>query len=118
MRVRNYGCQMTCITISGEQYTYCQELIAKEGLQDKINLQFVDYRHVNGLYDKIISIEMIEAVGHQFLPVYFKKIHHLLKRDGEVGLQMILSPDHRYDSFRKNVDFIQKHVFPAAFCRL
>ena len=112
--VRHYGCHMTCITISQEQYAYCQELIIKEGLQDKIDLQFVDYRHVTGLYDKIISIEMIEAVGHKFLPVYFKQIHHLLKRDGVVGLQMILSPDHRYDSFRKNVDFIQKHVFPGS----
>ena len=57
---------------------------------------------------------MIEAVGHKFLPVYFKQIHHLLKKDGVVGLQTILSPDHRYDSFRKNVDFIQKHVFPGS----
>ncbi len=112
--VRNYGCHMTCITISKEQYAYVQELIAREGLQDRINVQFVDYRHVDGLYDKIISIEMVEAVGHKFLPVYFKKIHHLLKKDGVVGLQMILSPDHRYDSFRKNVDFIQKHVFPGS----
>jgi len=111
---RNYGCHMTCITISQEQFAYCQQLIAREGLQDKIELQFVDYRHVNGLYDKIISIEMIEAVGHKFLPVFFKKIHHLLKKDGVAGLQMILCPDHRYDSFRKNVDFIQKHVFPGS----
>ena len=111
---RHYGCHITCITISSEQFDYCRELISKEGLQDKIDLQFVDYRHVKGLYDKIISIEMIEAVGHKFLPVYFKQIHHLLKRDGVVGLQMILSPDHRYDSFRKNVDFIQKHVFPGS----
>ncbi len=111
---RNYGCHMTCITISQEQFDYCKALIAKEGLQDKIDLQFVDYRHVTGLYDKIISIEMIEAVGHKFLPVYFKQLHHLLKRDGVVGLQMILAPDHRYESFRKNVDFIQKHVFPGS----
>lgn len=111
---RHYGCHLTCITISQEQFDYCRDLIAREGLQDKINLQFVDYRHVEGLYDKIISIEMIEAVGHKFLPVYFKQIHHLLKRDGVVGLQMILAPDHRYDSFRKNVDFIQKHVFPGS----
>jgi len=112
--VRNYGCHMTCITISQEQFDYCRRLIREQGLEDKIDLQFVDYRHVKGLYDKIISIEMIEAVGHKFLPVYFKQIHHLLKKDGVVGLQMILSPDHRYDSFRKNVDFIQKHVFPGS----
>jgi len=111
---RHYGCHLTCITISKEQFDYCKELIAREGLQERIDLQFEDYRHINGLYDKIISIEMIEAVGHKFLPVYFKKLHHLLKRDGLVGLQMILSPDHRYDSFRKNVDFIQKHVFPGS----
>jgi len=111
---RHYGCHLTCITISQEQFDYCRQLIQREGLQDKINLQFVDYRHVTGLYDKIISIEMIEAVGHKFLPVYFKQIHHLLKRDGVVGLQMILCPDHRYESFRKNVDFIQKHIFPGS----
>jgi len=111
---RNYGCHMTCITISKEQYDYCLQLVAKEGLEDRIELQFMDYRHVKGFYDKIISIEMIEAVGHKFLPVYFKQIHHLLKKDGVVGLQMILSPDHRYDSFRKNVDFIQKHIFPGS----
>jgi len=112
--VRNYGCHMTCITISKEQFDYVQKMITTEGMQGKINLQFIDYRQVGGLYDKIISIEMIEAVGHKFLPVYFKQIHHLLKRDGLTGLQVILAPDHRYDAFRKNVDFIQKHVFPGS----
>jgi len=112
--VKNYGCHMTAITISKEQYEHCLELFKREGLNDKIDVQFVDYRHVKGLYDKIISIEMIEAVGHNFLPVYFKQIHHLLKSDGLVGLQMILAPDHRYESFRKNVDFIQKHIFPGS----
>ncbi len=112
--VKNYGCKLTAITISQEQFNHCKELFTKEGVLDRIDLQFVDYRHVTGLYDKIISIEMIEAVGHKFLPVYFKQLHHLLKADGVVGLQMILSPDHRYDSFRKNVDFIQKHIFPGS----
>ncbi len=111
---RHYGCRVTGITISKEQYTHCKELIEKEGLSDKIDIQFVDYRHLEGKFDKIISIEMIEAVGHKFLPVYFKQIHHLLKRDGVVGLQMILCPDHRYKSFRTNVDFIQKHIFPGS----
>ncbi|MBF0490940.1 MAG: class I SAM-dependent methyltransferase [Candidatus Omnitrophica bacterium] len=112
--VKNYGCTITAITISKEQFEHCKELFAREKVLDRIDLRFVDYRHVTGLYDKIISIEMIEAVGHKFLPVYFKQIHHLLKSDGLVGLQMILSPDHRYESFRKNVDFIQKHIFPGS----
>jgi len=111
---RHYGCQMTCITISKEQHAYCHELFQREGLNDKIQLLLTDYRHATGLFDKIISIEMIEAVGHKFLPVYFKKIHDLLKKDGLVGLQMILAPDHRYESFRRNVDFIQKHIFPGS----
>ncbi|MEI7999282.1 MAG: cyclopropane-fatty-acyl-phospholipid synthase family protein [Candidatus Omnitrophota bacterium] len=111
---KNYGCKITAITISNEQYEYCKELFKKEGLADRIDVQFTDYRHIEGKFDKIISIEMIEAVGHKFFPVFFKQIHHLLKDDGLVGLQMILSPDHRYESFRKNVDWIQKHIFPGS----
>ncbi len=111
---KHYGCRITPITISQEQYQYAKELFKREGVEDRVDIQFVDYRHVEGKFDKIISIEMIEAVGHKFLPVYFNQITHLLKRDGLVGLQMILSPDHRYASFRKNVDWIQKHIFPGS----
>lgn len=112
--VKHYGCHITCITISREQHQHVAQLIQSHQLQSKIDLQFIDYRHLKGEYDKIISIEMIEAVGHKFLPLYFKQLHHLLKRDGLLGLQMILSPDHRYESFVRNVDWIQKHIFPGS----
>lgn len=111
---KNYGCRVTLITISKEQFDYSTELFRKNGVSDRVDVQFADYRNIEGQYDKIISIEMIEAVGHKFLPVYFGQIHRLLKPDGLAGLQMILSPDHRYESFRSNVDWIQKHIFPGS----
>lgn len=112
--VKNYGCKVTTITISKEQFAYVQALAKANQVADHIDIQLVDYRHIKGRYDKIISIEMIEAVGDKFLPVYFCQLHHLLKNDGLVGLQMIMSPDHRYASFRDNVDWIQKHIFPGS----
>lgn len=111
---KKYGCRITTITISKEQYDYMKKLFKDRGLADTVKVEFVDYRHVDGRFDKIISIEMIEAVGHKFLPVYAKRLHELLKTDGVVGLQMIISPDHRYQSFRRNVDWIQKHIFPGS----
>lgn len=112
--VKNYGCKVTTVTISQEQYDYVKQLAKEKGLSDKIDVQLEDYRHLKGQYDKIISIEMIEAVGDKFLNVYFSQLHHLLKPEGLVGLQMIMSPDHRYESFRNNVDWIQKHIFPGS----
>ncbi len=112
--VTHYGCHVTTITLSKEQYEYVKALALKQGVKEKIDVQLVDYRHVTGQYDKIISIEMIEAVGDKFLPDYFSQLHHCLKADGLVGLQMITSPDHRYESFRDNVDWIQKHIFPGS----
>ncbi len=111
---RKYNCRLTTITISNKQFEYAKKRIEQEKLQHKIDIQLIDYRHVKGLYDKIVSIEMIEAVGDKFLAAFFKQCDALLKKDGLLGLQMILSPDHRYDSFRKNVDWIQKHIFPGS----
>lgn len=111
---KNYGCRVTTVTISQEQFDYAQKKIVSENLQGQVTIQIQDYRKLTGVYDKIVSIEMIEAVGHEFLETYFAQIHKLLKKDGIVALQMILSPDHRYDSFRKNVDWIQKHIFPGS----
>lgn len=96
--VKNYGCRITTITLSKEQFAFVKALAQKNGVGDKIDVQLVDYRHLTGLYDKIISIEMIEAVGDKFLPVYFSQLHRSIKPDGLVGLQMIMSPDHRYES--------------------
>lgn len=112
---KNYGCKVTTTTISEEQHQYTQELIDKEGLQDKITLLKKDYRLLEGKYDKLVSIEMIEAVGKEYLPAFFKKCSSLLKDQGLMVLQAITISDHRFDSYSKNVDFIQKHIFPGGF---
>ena len=74
----------------------------------------LDYRQMEGQFDKIVSVEMLEAVGHKYLDVYFKKCQELLKKNGILALQVITSPDSRYDSLRKGVDWIQKHIFPGS----
>lgn len=111
---RNYGCRVTTVTISEEQYKYAKEQVEREGLNDKITLLLSDYRNIEGKFDKIISIEMLEAVGHKFLDAYFKKCHELLKKDGLLALQVITCPDSRYEQLRKGVDWIQKHIFPGS----
>lgn len=111
---RNYGCKVTTITISQEQFSYMERKVKEEDLNGYVDVKLTDYRDVQGKFDKIVSVEMIEAVGHKFLKDYFTQCHALLKKDGLLALQMILAPDHRYDSFRKNVDWIQKHIFPGS----
>jgi cyclopropane-fatty-acyl-phospholipid synthase len=110
---KTYGCKVTSITISQEQLKLARERVAKAGLSDKINVELIDYRLIEGKYDKIVSIEMLEAVGHEFLEVYFKRCHELLKKGGILAFQVITSPDSRYESFRTGVDWIQKHIFPG-----
>ncbi|MFI5160699.1 MAG: class I SAM-dependent methyltransferase [Sphingobacteriales bacterium] len=111
---KNYGCKVTSLTISSEQLKLAQERVEAEGLSDKVNIQMQDYRLMEGQFDKIVSIEMLEAVGHKYLDLYFKKCHDLLKKNGILALQVITSPDSRYDSLRKGVDWIQKHIFPGS----
>ncbi len=111
---RNYGCKVTTITISKEQFAYMEHKVKEENLTGYVDVKLTDYRDVRGKFDKIVSVEMIEAVGHKFLATYFAQCHALLKKEGLLALQMILAPDHRYDSFRKNVDWIQKHIFPGS----
>ncbi|MBL0328697.1 MAG: class I SAM-dependent methyltransferase [Bacteroidetes bacterium] len=111
---KKYGCKVTTATISEEQYKLAKERIAKEQLSNKINVVLQDYRLLEGEFDKIVSIEMLEAVGHKFLDVYFKKCNELLKKDGILALQVITCPDSRYDSLRNGVDWIQKHIFPGS----
>jgi len=110
---RNYGCKVTTTTISKEQHDYAAEQIAAAGLQHKITLLFQDYRELTGQYDKLVSIEMIEAVGHEFLDGYFAKCASLLKSDGLMVLQAITIADQRYEFYRKEVDFIKKFIFPG-----
>jgi cyclopropane-fatty-acyl-phospholipid synthase len=115
LQLTSYGCKVTTTTISEEQHQYTQNLINKEGLQDKITLLKEDYRLLEGKYDKLVSIEMIEAVGKEYLPTFFKKCSSLLKDEGLMVLQAITISDHRLESYSKSVDFIQKHIFPGGF---
>jgi cyclopropane-fatty-acyl-phospholipid synthase len=110
---RNYGCRVTSITISKEQLKYANDRAAAAGLSNQIDFQLTDYRNVTGKFDKIVSIEMLEAVGHEYFKSYFKKCHELLKRYGLLGIQVITSPDSRYESHRKGVTWMQKHIFPG-----
>jgi cyclopropane-fatty-acyl-phospholipid synthase len=111
---KNFNCHVTTVTISQQQFDFAVQRIAQEGLNSKIKVELKDYRHIEGIYDKIVSIEMLEAVGHEFYKAYFNKCHQLLKKDGILALQMILCPDNRYGSFRKNLDWIQKYIFPGS----
>ena len=109
-----YGCRVTTTTISDEQYAYAKQLVEQMGLADRVTVLNRDYRTLVGEYDKIISIEMIEAVGYKYIPAFFKQCHHLLKADGAMALQAITMSDHLFDSYRRSVDFIQRYVFPGA----
>lgn len=111
---KTYGCKVTSLTISEEQHKLAVERVEAAGLSHKISIELRDYRTLEGQYDKIVSVEMLEAVGHKYLDVYFKKCHDLLKSSGLLAIQVITSPDSRYDSLRKGVDWIQKHIFPGS----
>ncbi|HQC28708.1 MAG TPA: cyclopropane-fatty-acyl-phospholipid synthase family protein [Methylotenera sp.] len=110
----HYGCKVTTTTISQQQYALAKSRVAAAGLQDKITLLFDDYRHLSGQFDKLVSIEMIEAVGHQFYDTYFAKVSALLKPDGLALIQAITIQDQRYESAKKSVDFIQRYIFPGS----
>ncbi|MCC4222375.1 cyclopropane-fatty-acyl-phospholipid synthase family protein [Vibrio campbellii] len=110
-----YGCQVTTTTISEEQHAYAEQKIKERGLEGKVTLLKEDYRNLTGTYDKLVSIEMIEAVGKQFLPSYIKKCESLLKSGGLMAIQAITIADQRYDYYSNNVDFIQKYIFPGGF---
>ncbi len=111
---RNYGCNITTTTISDEQYDFAVSRIKKLGLSEKINVIKKDYRLLEGKYDKIASIEMIEAVGHKNVPTYFKKVSSLLKNGGVFAMQGITYNDQNFDTYKKSVDFINKYIFPGS----
>jgi len=110
----HYGCRVTSITVSEQQFRYAKERVRLSGLEDRIEIRFQDYREITGSFDKIVSIEMLEAVGHRHMEAFFSKCHEVLKKDGLLGLQVITAHDARYDSLRKGVDWIQKHIFPGS----
>ena len=109
-----YGCKITGITISEEQLKFAKNRIKKAGLDEKVTLQFKDYRHLEGQFDKIVSIEMLEAVGDAFLEDYFEQCNRLLKPEGLLGLQIITCPDSRYEQLKRGTDWSQKHIFPGS----
>jgi len=111
--VRQTGCRVTGITISEEQLELACERVRKAGLKDRIEILFRDYRKMEGGFDKIVSIEMLEAVGHTYYATFFKQIDRLLKPNGIVVIQTITIPDQRYDTYRKSHDWIQNHIFPG-----
>lgn len=110
---RNYGCRVTTTTISREQYEIACKRVSAEGLEQQVTVLLEDYRKLTGRYDKLVSVEMIEAVGHQYYGQYFNGCASLLKNDGLMLLQAITIPDQRYDYARRSVDFIQRYIFPG-----
>ena len=113
---RDYGVQVTSLTLSQEQLKEAQIRARAAGLADKIRFEILDYRHITGSYDAIISCEMLEAVGHENYGAYFRALDKALKPGGRVSIQVITLPDHRYENYRQSVDWIQKHIFPGALC--
>jgi cyclopropane-fatty-acyl-phospholipid synthase len=111
---KNFGCRVTTVTISQAQFDEASRRIASAGLAGRINLRLQDYRQLTGRFDKIASIEMLEAVGDKYLDGYFSQCHRLLKRKGLLGLQYITCPDAQYAVLRRGVDFIQRHIFPGS----
>jgi cyclopropane-fatty-acyl-phospholipid synthase len=110
-----YGCRVTTTTISKEQYHLATERVAAAGLQDLVTVLGKDYRDLEGTYDKLVSIEMVEAVGHQFLQTYFETCARLLKPDGLGAIQAITVQDQWYDPKQRQVDFIKRYIFPGSF---
>ena len=113
MLQKHYGCRVTTTTISQQQYEYAKQRVSEEGLEDKITLLFKDYRDLTGTYDKLVSVEMIEAVGLNNLGTYFEKCSSLLKSDGMMCMQAITIADQRFKQAKKEVDYIQKYIFPG-----
>lgn len=111
---RRYGCRVTTTTISREQYDSARERVEQEGLTDRVTLLLEDYRDLVGTYDKIVSIEMIEAVGHRYYPTFFETLMKRLKPEGVALVQAITIADQRYESARRAVDFIQRYIFPGS----
>ena len=110
---KNYGCHVTTTTISREQYEYARRRVADEGLGDRITLLMTDYRDLEGTFDKLVSVEMFEAVGHEYHATFFRKCCELLRPEGLLVMQTITIADQRYEKARRSVDFIQRYIFPG-----
>jgi len=111
---QNYGVHVTTTTISDEQYRYAEKRFHAAGVEDRVSLMKKDYRDLQGEYDRLVSIEMIEAVGHHFYDAFFQTCNRLLKGDGLMALQAITIGDHMFDSHKRSVDFIKRYIFPGS----
>lgn len=112
---QHYGCKVTTTTISDAQHAYAKQRIEELGLTEQITLLKKDYRDLTGEYDKLVSIEMIEAVGFEYLPSFFQQCNQRLKPGGKLLIQSITIADQRFDYYKQNVDFIQRYIFPGGF---
>ena len=112
-RLGSSGANVKAITLSAEQLAYAKRAVADKGLSDRVRLELQDYRDCQASFDRIVSIEMLEAVGEQYWPTYFNKVRQLLTAQGKAVLQVITIDESRYDQYRKGADFIQKYVFPG-----
>lgn len=110
---RTRGCRVTAVTISEQQYAYARQRIFAAGLAEKVDIRLQDYRDIGGQFDKVASIEMFEAVGERYWPVFFDKLAAVLKPGGLAGLQVITIDDRYFETYRRGVDFIQRYVFPG-----
>ena len=110
---KHYGCQVTSTTISNEQYSVARERVKKEKLEHKVTIIKQDYRKLTGQYEKLVSVEMLEAVGHKYFDTFFKKCSSLLRSDGLMLLQTITIAEQNYEYARSSVDFIQRYIFPG-----
>ena len=111
---QNYGCRVTTTTISEEQYRKARQRVVDAGLHDRITVLRDDFRDLDGRFDKLVSIEMIEAIDHKLFDTFFRKCSDLLKADGAMLIQAITIADQRYEEYRKSVDFIQRYIFPGS----
>jgi len=109
-----HGCRVTTLTLSQQQLEFTRARVRAAGLSERVQVELRDYRDIAGVYDKVVSIEMMEAIGHRYLPEFCAAAARALKPDGLMALQFITCPDARYDQFRQGVDFIQKHIFPGS----
>lgn len=111
---QNFGCRVTTVTISAEQHKLATERVKAAGLSDRVSVVIKDYRKVGGKFDKIVSVEMLEAVGANHFESFFQQCHNLLKKDGILAFQVITCPDSRFEALKNGVDWIQKHIFPGS----
>jgi cyclopropane-fatty-acyl-phospholipid synthase len=111
---KSRGCRVTTVTLSRQQFDYATRRVAQAGLADRVSVRLHDFRDIEGTYDKVVSIEMVEALGHKYLPDFCRVVNRSLKREGLLAMQFITCPDSRYGQFRRGVDFIQKHIFPGS----